>query len=94
MNIIWAIAGIIGIIISAVWVSKERKKVPKGTVNPAPFTSGEKLYVALLTIATPIVAGAIFYYGLIKRSPKKAKTANIYSLVVFAIGLAISVLVG
>lgn len=91
MNTIWALASIIGVIITIMWVRQERAKVPKGTVNTTEFTQAEKIKAIILVILSPLVSGAIFYYSWIKRLPKKAKAANTYSLVVFLVLIIINV---
>lgn len=63
--------------------------VGSGEVVLETLTKVEKNYVLVFVILSPIVAGAVFYYGWIKKLPNKAKRANRYSLLVFVILLAL-----
>jgi hypothetical protein len=76
-------------IASKLYMNSVKSAVPKGEVNLEPLTKKEKTYILVLSILSPIVAGAVFYYGWIKKLPKKAKRANVYSFIVFFILLAI-----
>ncbi len=57
--------------------------------DTAPLTIRQKPFVIVLVILSPIIAGAIFYYGWIKRFPKKANQANWWSIIVFIIWIAL-----
>ncbi len=59
-----------------------RKKVPRGQIDPLPLSKAQTIYIFACVLLSPIVAGAIFYYGWIAKMPKKAKTANLYSIFV------------
>lgn len=47
----------------------------------------ERVWVWLLSIISPVLAGAVFYFGWRKVLPKKAKQANLISFIVFGIWL-------
>jgi hypothetical protein len=72
---IWIIAFVIAIS----YRISVSNKVKNGGV--ADILSGkEQLFVWILCIFSPILAGAILYYGWIKALPNKAKKANAISL--------------
>jgi len=79
---------------SIAFMIRLRRKADRGTVDPAPLTTAERPMVLVLVILSPLVAGAIFYYGWIKRLPKKAAQANNWSIIVFVILLAFYIILG
>lgn len=66
-----------------------RNTVKQGQIDNTNLSKRESLYVFLCVVFSPLIAGAIFYYGWIKGLPKKAKMANLYSLVVAVIFILI-----
>jgi len=67
---------IAGAIVAYIWMKRVKSGVPTGGVNQDPLVGIERVYVWLLSFASPLIAGAIFYYGWKKILPKKASSAN------------------
>lgn len=79
---------IVATIISVVYM----KSVLKGEVSPESSLEGnEKIFVPLLTFFSPLIAGAIFYYGWKKLLPTKAKIANRISWIMFLLWIIINI---
>jgi len=75
-----------------IWLMKSRKsKVPDGQVANDPLTTEEKIIVWLACLLSPVLAGAIFYYGWKKKLPVKAGKANTISLLAFALELILGI---
>lgn len=70
----------VGAILSYIYMRRVKSAVPTGQVVQDPLSSNERLYVWLLCLASPIVAGAVFYYGWKKVLPRKASSANAISI--------------
>jgi len=77
--------------IAAIWyrISVSNKAKNGGVVDV--LSGKEQLFVWILCIFNPILAGAIFYYGWIKALPNKAKKANAISLWAVLIEIIIGV---
>lgn len=76
---------IIGALVALIFVWRSRANLVPGTIVFGPLTDGEKLYVWILSLLSPILAGAIFYYGWKKVAPEKAKSANRISIIALLI---------
>ena len=55
------------------------------------LTKNEKINVILSEIFSPVVAGAIYYYGWRKKFPQKASQANRYSWIIFLVLILIAI---
>jgi hypothetical protein len=75
-------------VLALIWVIIENRKLAKGQSTEEPFSVITKIIVGLLCLVDPIVTGPIFYYGLRKKFPKKARYANWTSIILFIIELA------
>ena len=75
----------IGAVVALIFVWRSRSQLVSGSVVPDSLTGNEKLYVWLLCLLSPVLAGAIFYYGWKKVAPQKAKSANRISIVALLI---------
>ncbi len=71
-----------------------RVKVSNEVKKDGPLDDTEKLIVIVTEILSPILAGAIYYYGWKNKFPKKASQANKYSWIVFLILLVIGFFYG
>ena len=80
------------LIIGVVKMLRLRKGVPQNQIVTSYLTKKEKLLVWLVCFFNPLLGGAIFYYGLRKRLPQKARQANRISLAAFLLILAILIL--
>ena len=91
MNTTISILLLIGTVLSILYVVNERSVQKHRTIsNVKPFSTAEKMYILFIICISPVMSGAIFYYGLIKVSPKKAKTANLFSFAIIILyGLAL-----
>ncbi|MBI4276617.1 hypothetical protein HY629_02125 [Candidatus Uhrbacteria bacterium] len=78
-------------LISIFYMMKERRRVLAGQVIQEPLTRKEKILMWVLCIFNPIIAGAVFYYGWIKKLPVKARQANRISIIAFFISLIVVV---
>lgn len=76
---------VIGAIVAIIFVWRSRSNTVSMTVASDRLTGNEKIYVWLLCLLSPILAGAIFYYGWKKVAPQKAKSANRISIVALLI---------
>lgn len=83
---------IIGLPISIMFMRRVKSAVPIGTSSVEPLNSNEKLYVWILSLANPLVAQAIFYYGWRKILPQKSKSANSIGWLVILIRIALGYL--
>jgi hypothetical protein len=81
-------------IASILYMIELRKHAPQGTVDTSPLSLRQRSYVLAMVILAPIVAGAVFYYGWIKRMPVKAKQANRWSLLIAAILIVVYLALG
>ena len=61
------------------------KRYKSNVPNNSPLTATEKLIVIITEIATPIIAGAIYYYSWKKQTPTKSRQANKYSWIIFGV---------
>jgi len=84
-NAIEIIVFVVSTIAAFLYMRAIRSTVLKGQVSDEQLTRAERPYVLVLVVLSPLVAGALFYYGWIKRLPHKAKKANNYSIIVFVI---------
>lgn len=75
----------IGAIMAIIFVWRSRSNLVSITGASDPLMGNEKIYVWLLCLMSPILAGAIFYYGWKKVAPQKAKSANRISIVTLLI---------
>jgi len=66
-------------------MQRVKSHVTVGQVVTDSLTGNEKLYIWLLCLASPVLSGAIFYYGWRRVLPKKAKSANTVSILAFLI---------
>jgi magnesium-transporting ATPase (P-type) len=80
----------IGVLLSLVLMFKERSSAASGQKMQEPLSSTEKLYIWLLVLISPIVSGAIFYYGWKKTMPVKARQANKINWLGFVIIIALA----
>ncbi len=87
MNTITNLIGTIILIITLVYMMKERQRVPEGQTVQDLLTVKEKISMWILCLLNPLIAGAVFYYGWKKRLPVKAKQANGISLWAFLLEL-------
>jgi hypothetical protein len=60
---------------------KEREKIPAGQSSFESWGKKELFLIFLVNVFSPIVSGAVLYYGLRRRWPTKAKIANHFSYV-------------
>lgn len=81
------IAGLISIISSFVLMSKVKKVVPDGQQVQTQLTSKERNYVLLMSVLSPLVTQAVFYYGWRKKLPVKATSANKLGWIGFVIAI-------
>lgn len=81
-------------IAASLYMIRMRRKPVNPERDGAPLTSRQKPFVLALVILSPLVAGAIFYYGWIKRFPKKAKWANNWSIIVFILLIGVYAVLG
>jgi hypothetical protein len=65
-------------------------KVRKSPSTNDGLTQNEKISVILSEIFSPVLAGAIYYYGWRKKFPKKASQANKYSWIIFGLLILLS----
>lgn len=92
MNILsWIgwITFIVGLPISIMFMRRVKLVVPVGTSSAEPLNQNEKLYVWILSLADPLVAQTIFYYGWRSGLPQKAKSANSIGWLAILIRLAL-----
>jgi len=68
-----------------------KKQIKQNTKVDGPLTKDEKTKVILTEFFSPILAGAVYYYGLRKEFPIKAKQANKYSIIIFVCQLLVGV---
>ncbi len=76
-------------IISLFYMMKERRRVLTGQTIEEPLTKKEKALMWVLCIFNPIIAGAVFYYGWIKKLPVKARQVNRISIIAFFVSLVV-----
>ncbi len=81
---------IAGAVIGYFWMKRVKSAIPQGQVIQDSLNKKEKIYVWLLSFASPLVTGAIFYYGWRNALPKKARSVNFISWIAFAILIIIS----
>ncbi len=72
----------------------EREKVAPDQSSVEPWSVGQKVLIFFLTVFSPVISGAILYYGLRKRCPTKARAANWFSFLGLVIYLAIAYSLG
>lgn len=60
-------------------------QILRGGGNTSSLTESEKTRIIITEIATPVIAGAFYYYGLKNKFPKKASEANKYSWIIFGV---------
>lgn len=89
----WEWIVLAGVVLSIIYVVKVRKDVDSGINVPENFTGQEKLAIWGLSFLSPIIFGAVFYYSLKSRLPKKAKYANNVSWVVFLLVIVVTIFV-
>lgn len=63
------------------------RRTKRASSSDAGLVGGEKFIVPLLVLLNPVVNGAVFYFGWKKSLPKKATSANHWSLGIFLIYL-------
>lgn len=78
-------------LLSIILMLKTRKSVPAGQSAENSLTPAEILYIWILCLIDPVLAGAVFYYGWRKKLPKKAHQANHISLWAFLIIVLVSI---
>jgi hypothetical protein len=84
IQLIWQVVSII-LLITVIWhMIAVRKQAKMGKASDS-LKGGEKVYVWVVSLIDPVVAGAFFYYGWKKMLPNKAKQANAISLWSFLI---------
>lgn len=76
-------------LVSIFMMMKTKKTVPEGQTATEPLTGQEKMFIWVLSLLSPILVGATFYYGWKKKLPVKAKQANSISLWAFILELAL-----
>lgn len=76
------------------YMVRMRRKPVDPERDGAPLTSRQQPFVIVLLVLSPLIAGGIFYYGWIARFPKKARQANRWSIIVFALLVALYLLLG
>ena len=91
--IIW-IGIIISIIGSVIEMKKIKKKSTPEQLSQEPLTRDERIKVWVLALFNPVWTDIILYFGLRKRFPAKAKSANIICFIVFALWIITSILFG
>lgn len=69
----------ISFITSLIFSIYYKSKVIEDNSKDSELTSKEKLIVLLTTFLSPVIAGAVYYYGWKKKLPIKARQANKYS---------------
>lgn len=74
---------LIWLIVAVLYMSSVLKK----NFVDCPLTLQERLVVICTSIFSPVISGAIYYYGWKQKLPTKAKQANTISLVVVFLGL-------
>ena len=82
---------LIVLITSIVYMLQQRRRVLAGQVIEESLTSNEKVLMWVLCIFNPIIAGAVFYYGWIKKLPVKARQANRISIIAFFVSAIVVV---
>jgi hypothetical protein len=75
------------IVVAIIFEIITKRKLEENQISEEPLTVGEKVLTWICCIISPIIAGAIFYYGWRKRLPTKAKAANRISWIAFLIDL-------
>ncbi len=75
----------VGTIVAFVFMWQVRSRAVAGQIISDSLSGKEKLYVWLLCLISPILAGAFFYYGWKKSMPQKAKSANRISIIALLI---------
>lgn len=60
-------------------------KVKKESKKDGLLVGKEKWIVLLTVLLSPMLAGAVYYYGWAKKLPIKAKQANKYSYIAFGV---------
>ena len=74
------------VIIGALYAYYLKEKLLKETKSSTVgLTKTEKYQVLIAEVMSPILAGAILYYGWKKQLPQKAKEANKWSWIISAI---------
>lgn len=76
---------IVDTIIAIVFMRNKRNSIIGTEPVKDPLTKDEKIKVWVLCLLSPLVAGAIFYYGWKNKLPKKSAEANTISWYAFAI---------
>lgn len=61
-----------------------KSKVIKSAKHDGKLTRSQKVNVIITEILSPVIAGAIYYYGWRKHLPIKAQQANKYSWIIVA----------
>jgi hypothetical protein len=77
--------------ISVIWYTITVRQKAKAAQAADLLSGGEKVFVWVASLANPIVAGAIFYYGWRTILPHKAKQSNMISMWAFLIELVLVV---
>lgn len=71
--------------LSILLVQVELNRASKLSASETPLRGWTRCWVAMLCLANPIIAGAVFYYGWRKKLPKMAKQSNTISITVFSL---------
>lgn len=91
--IIW-IGILISIIGSVMEIRKIKGKSTPEQISQESLTKDERIKVWVLALFNPVWTDIILYFGLRKRFPTKAKSANIICFIVFALWITTSILIG
>lgn len=71
------------VLIASIYAYFLMAKVKKTVSKDSQLTKSEKIQVLITELFSPIIAGAIYYYGWRKKLPTKANQANKYSIIMF-----------
>lgn len=74
-----------GAIIAFIFMLRIKSQALAGQIANDTIIGNERLYIWLLCLASPVLAGAIFYYGWRKAMPQKARSANRISILALAL---------
>ena len=80
MQNLWTILFLTATVYS-VYYSRKLKETVKD--KSSELTSNEILHVVVPEIFSPIIAGAVYFYGWRKDMPRRASQANKYSWIIF-----------
>jgi hypothetical protein len=83
LTFLWVIANLIGI----GFMKTRKSKIADGKAVSDPLTVGEIKLTWTLCVLSPVIVGAILYYGWQEKLPRKAKEANRISIFAFLLDL-------